>query len=283
MSIYTITQPSAQALAMLLRTGGEETLTLTRPENIVVASITLEPAGEKLAVSIAMDSSRSSLTLQAGDSANAQHLIGYIESIANGTAETAADAPRHTGPALCPCSTCNGAAIGVSYLAPGSSHAWLYGVQCRHNNCQRMDGYAHEAEAYTAWNRQQTEAVQQPAVPQPAADMVNNPPHYNGHPSGVECIEVTELLSFNLGNAFKYAFRHRAKNGRQDLEKCAWYLNRAIGSSYQQEVLKTTASAAELAARIAQHESYPLGALLVSIANGKPLAAERHLQRLLAA
>lgn len=305
MSTYAITQPSAQALAFLLRTGGDETLMLSHAEHTLMAKLHLEPAGEKLEVSIALENVRSTITLDSGDAGNAQHLISYIESIANGTAETASDVPGHTGAALCRCSTCGDVAIGISYLATGSTQDWLYGVQCRHNGCKRMDGYANEAEAYAAWNLRQTEAKQvAPVAPtqslmksrvaerlaaeasssdQGAADMVNHPPHYNGHPSGVECIEVTELLSFNLGNAFKYAFRHRSKNGREDLEKCQWYLNRAISSSYAQEVRPTTAKAAELAARIAQHEGYILGSMLVAIANGKPLAAERHLEQLLEA
>ncbi len=40
-----------------------------------------------------------------------------------------------------------------------------------------------------------------------ASDTVDHPPHYNKHPSGVECVEISELLGFNLGNAFKYLFR----------------------------------------------------------------------------
>ena len=55
-----------------------------------------------------------------------------------------------------------------------------------------------------------------------------NPPHYRQHPSGLECIEVTEHLPFCEGNAVKYLWRHCLKNGRQDLEKAQWYLNRAI-------------------------------------------------------
>ena len=32
-------------------------------------------------------------------------------------------------------------------------------------------------------------------------DLVNHPPHYSAHPSGVEVIELTEHLPFCLGNA----------------------------------------------------------------------------------
>ena len=60
-------------------------------------------------------------------------------------------------------------------------------------------------------------------------DPVNHPSHYTSHPSGVECITVTEHMNFNLGNAIKYIWRAGEKgNLRQDLEKAAWYLNREL-------------------------------------------------------
>jgi hypothetical protein len=58
-------------------------------------------------------------------------------------------------------------------------------------------------------------------------DPVNHPPHYCSHPSGVECIQVAETMSFCLGNAFKYLFRCGEKDhALQDLEKALWYLRR---------------------------------------------------------
>lgn len=63
-------------------------------------------------------------------------------------------------------------------------------------------------------------------------DMVNNPVHYNAHPSGLEVIELTELLGFRLGNATKYVLRHRHKGKPiEDLEKAAWYLRRIEDTS----------------------------------------------------
>lgn len=60
-------------------------------------------------------------------------------------------------------------------------------------------------------------------------DNVNHPRHYTTHPSGVECIEVTEHMNFNLGNAVKYIWRADLKNDAiEDLEKAAWYLQREI-------------------------------------------------------
>lgn len=59
-------------------------------------------------------------------------------------------------------------------------------------------------------------------------DPVNHPKHYTSHPSGIECIQVTEHMNFNLGNAVKYIWRARDKNGIEDLQKAIWYLNREI-------------------------------------------------------
>lgn len=57
-------------------------------------------------------------------------------------------------------------------------------------------------------------------------DPVNHPSHYQSE-SGVECIDVAEHLSFNLGNAFKYVFRREGKGALvQDLEKARWYIAR---------------------------------------------------------
>jgi len=62
-----------------------------------------------------------------------------------------------------------------------------------------------------------------------AVDMVNSPPHYKSHPSGVECIQVTEHMNFCLGNAFKYIWRAGLKgDALEDLKKAQYYLNREI-------------------------------------------------------
>jgi hypothetical protein len=60
------------------------------------------------------------------------------------------------------------------------------------------------------------------------SDPVNHPPHYNDHPSGVECITVVEHMSFCLGNAVKYIWRAGLKSDDpdQDLAKAAWYVER---------------------------------------------------------
>lgn len=60
-------------------------------------------------------------------------------------------------------------------------------------------------------------------------DVVNHPPHYNSHPSGIECIQVTEWCNFNVGNAIKYLWRAGLKgDALEDLEKAEWYVRREI-------------------------------------------------------
>lgn len=56
-----------------------------------------------------------------------------------------------------------------------------------------------------------------------------NPAHYRSHPSGVECIQITEHMGFNLGNAIKYIWRaDLKKDSIQDMEKALWYIQREI-------------------------------------------------------
>lgn len=64
-------------------------------------------------------------------------------------------------------------------------------------------------------------------------DNVNHPEHYES--GQFECIDVmietqgTEAVQdFCICNAFKYLYRHRRKNGVEDIKKAQWYLNKYI-------------------------------------------------------
>lgn len=62
-------------------------------------------------------------------------------------------------------------------------------------------------------------------------DLVNHPPHYTSHPSGVECIDVTKHMDFCLGNAMKYIWRAGIKDEAktvEDLKKAVFYINKKI-------------------------------------------------------
>lgn len=60
-------------------------------------------------------------------------------------------------------------------------------------------------------------------------DPVNHPRHYTSHPSGIEVIEITRHMNFNLGNVVKYVLRCDHKgNDLEDLKKAAFYLGDEI-------------------------------------------------------
>jgi len=61
------------------------------------------------------------------------------------------------------------------------------------------------------------------------SDAVNKPKHYTSHPSGIDCIQITEHMGFNLGNAIKYIWRADLKDDAlEDLRKAEWYIRREI-------------------------------------------------------
>jgi hypothetical protein len=59
-------------------------------------------------------------------------------------------------------------------------------------------------------------------------DPVNRPAHYTQHPSGIECIQITEHMNFCLGNVIKYIWRHAMKGGVKDLKKARFFIDREI-------------------------------------------------------
>lgn len=63
-----------------------------------------------------------------------------------------------------------------------------------------------------------------------ASENVNHPKHYNSHPAGIECIDVIEHMTFNVGSAVKYLWRAGLKttDAVEDLKKAEWYIKREI-------------------------------------------------------
>lgn len=60
-------------------------------------------------------------------------------------------------------------------------------------------------------------------------DAAVNPDHYKIHPSGVECITVTEHFNLNLGSAIGYIWRSDHKDTPiENLSKAVWHLQREI-------------------------------------------------------
>lgn len=61
---------------------------------------------------------------------------------------------------------------------------------------------------------------------------VEHPSHYSGNVEAIDYIRdklnTVEFVGFCIGNVLKYVSRWRFKNGLEDLEKAAVYLNWAI-------------------------------------------------------
>ena len=64
-------------------------------------------------------------------------------------------------------------------------------------------------------------------------DTVNRPKHYTQ--GGIETIDYLkaklskeEFIGFCKGNVFKYLSREALKNGKEDMKKAQWYLNKMI-------------------------------------------------------
>lgn len=108
----------------------------------------------------------------------------------------------------------------------------MVGVQCHSEGCvfAAEKGRLHCARCINGEVPPGYERVQTFKVPHPLeADLVNAPPHYKQHPSGIECIEITRHMNFTLGNAVKYIWRAGLKGDSiEDLEKARWYLDDEI-------------------------------------------------------
>ena len=69
----------------------------------------------------------------------------------------------------------------------------------------------------------------------PEYDVVTKPEHYN-QDNCIECIDAiraalgTGIKEYLQGNILKYIWRHKYKNGVEDLKKARWYLDRLIES-----------------------------------------------------
>lgn len=64
-----------------------------------------------------------------------------------------------------------------------------------------------------------------------AVNSVNHPSHYNQ--GGIECIDAMisafgneKVADFCIINAFKYIWRYTHKNGKEDIDKALWYMNK---------------------------------------------------------
>ena len=63
--------------------------------------------------------------------------------------------------------------------------------------------------------------------------MVNHPSHYSGSIEAIDAIAaatagLTGVEAFDTGNALKYLWRWKRKNGVEDLNKAVWYIQHLI-------------------------------------------------------
>lgn len=64
-------------------------------------------------------------------------------------------------------------------------------------------------------------------------DNVNSPSHYQGKVECIDCIEsatagLQGIEAFCTGNAIKYLYRWKKKNGIEDLKKAKWYIDKLL-------------------------------------------------------
>ena len=100
------------------------------------------------------------------------------------------------------------------------------------NDCEGYDKWVNRSIFIRASAKPLSEAIKEWVdckEDEEIVDIVNQPPHYTEHPSGIECIQVTEHMGFNLGNAIKYIWRcDLKKDAIEDLKKAKWYIDREI-------------------------------------------------------
>lgn len=101
-------------------------------------------------------------------------------------------------------------------------------------NSMLKDEYDRVLQEREEYKRALEELQELPAAQEPA-DPVNHPLHYTR--GDIECIDAIEAATaglsgpeaYSTGAAIKYLWRWKYKNGREDLQKAAWYVNRLIG------------------------------------------------------
>ena len=77
------------------------------------------------------------------------------------------------------------------------------------------------------------------------SDSVNHPSHYTQ--GDIECIDAIKAAlgpegfkQYCRGACLKYLWRTEHKNGLEDLQKCAWYLNRLMAEKMSENSVEYT-------------------------------------------
>lgn len=81
-------------------------------------------------------------------------------------------------------------------------------------------------------------------------DYVNRPPHYNHHPSGIQCFDIVQYLGNPIGTATKYVWRAGEKfDAIEDLDKALWYIRNCKPELFPRNLPKHCVNNIKAAAR----------------------------------
>ena len=121
----------------------------------------------------------------------------------------------------------------IEYQNPGQDWAFFERkptLEAAKEYAQQSMDYA-SADSAALWRVVDTQP-EEPHIPDEEVtpvEEVNHPDHYNGFSNNAEVIDISEHLSFNLGNVIKYVARAGRKvevEASTDLRKAHWYLTR---------------------------------------------------------
>ena len=109
-------------------------------------------------------------------------------------------------------------------------------ANCAHRYMEGGDEPCNECfnhKGYPMWEHMPTDTELAQTAEDMKPDNVNHPTHYTSG-CGFECIEMMEMvfgkeavIDYCVVNAFKYIWRHKQKNGTEDIAKAEWYLKYA--------------------------------------------------------
>lgn len=100
-------------------------------------------------------------------------------------------------------------------------------------------------------------------------DMINHPSHYTSLLAAcscgkaIECIQVTQHMSFTIGNAVKYLWRHNDKGAPlEDLKKARWYIDQEIKLREADALTERSYASREKGQRV--FDAFTLGAFIAA-------------------
>lgn len=117
---------------------------------------------------------------------------------------------------------------------PAAKQPWW--TICKGFSMSPLTSNLHIFESYIKGNKEWDKSlIRRPVVNSKAVQDNINPSHYKNHPAkcecgkSIECIQITEHMGFNLGNAVKYLWRCFLKGDPiVNLRKAIWYIEREI-------------------------------------------------------